>query len=55
MSTDEQISATTPTSAPGEKRAYHAPQVTDLGDVRTLTRSGGGSGIDGLRSHAPKG
>ena len=29
------------------KRAYQTPQVIELGDVRELTRAGGGSVTDG--------
>lgn len=32
------------------KRVYQAPQVTDLGDVRDLTRSGGATAGDGRAS-----
>ncbi len=36
------------------KRVYQAPQVTDLGDVRDLTRAGGATAGDG-RGHLGKG
>jgi hypothetical protein len=46
MNTHDQTPAA-PTFPSPEKRAYHTPRVTDLGDVRELTRGGGGSVFDG--------
>jgi hypothetical protein len=42
------------TRSPG-KRAYHAPRITDLGDVRELTRGGGGTKPDGPKHPQAKG
>jgi hypothetical protein len=51
MNTHDPTPTATNLTSP-EKRAYHPPQVTDLGDVRELTRSGGGSSLDGRASPA---
>lgn len=47
MSTTEQTTAAAQSISPLQKRAYHTPQVKDLGDVRELTRGGGGTKFDG--------
>jgi hypothetical protein len=46
MNTHNQPPAVPPLASP-QKRAYHTPQVIDLGDVRELTRGGGGPYFDG--------
>jgi len=42
MSTPDQA----PAAISPNKRPYQTPQVTDLGDVRAITRSGGSSSPD---------
>jgi hypothetical protein len=34
----------------GAKKRYHRPQVTELGDIRELTRGGGRTTVDGKGS-----
>lgn len=47
MDTTDQKLAAPPAPRSEQKRTYRAPQVTELGDVRDLTRGGGGSVFDG--------
>jgi hypothetical protein len=39
-------------SSPCERKAYHSPQLTKLGQISSLTRGGGGVLPDGLATDA---
>jgi hypothetical protein len=47
MNTHDQTSPAAPAPPSPAKRAYHTPQVMELGDVRELTRGSSGAKGDG--------
>ncbi len=47
MNTHDQPRAAASTLSPRVKRTYQTPRVSDLGDVREITRGNSGTAFDG--------